>query len=278
MTDGKGPYQQTASLELTFDAAHTDMVLGRYVPFITAKVEEARRRERTLQIFSSENGGSWRGTSYHHPATFDTLAMEPELKWSIVADLDRFLKRKDYRRIGKAWKRGYLLYGPPGTGKSSLVTAMAKYLRFNLYDLDLSKVRSISTLQWLLTSTPDKSILVIEDIDKPILVIENTETEVQLHAMVSPSHPSLGRFPSFVMMPWGRSGAWCATAGTCPPVLNNHAGGQCSRVPVFGITLAGAKLSFRQVSGLAAQLQAQHCNRLAAWHCLTACKVAKAAA
>ncbi|CAO1941845.1 unnamed protein product [Urochloa humidicola] len=166
MTNCEGHDRRAESLELTFDAEHTDMVLGRYVPFITASVEDARRRDRTLKIFSCDNGGSWRGSSYHHPATFDTLAMDPALKQSIVADLDRFLKRKEYyRRIGKAWKRGYLLYGPPGTGKSSLVAAMANYLRFNLYDLDLSKVDSNSTLQWLLTSMPDKAILVIEDID-----------------------------------------------------------------------------------------------------------------
>jgi chaperone BCS1 len=92
--------------------------------------------------------------------------MDLDLKRSIIADLDRFLKRKDYyRRIGKAWKRGYLLYGPPGTGKTSLVAAMACYLRFNLYDLDLSKVESNSTLQRLLTSMSNKCILVIEDID-----------------------------------------------------------------------------------------------------------------
>jgi chaperone BCS1 len=165
MTDSEGHEKHAASLELVFDAEHTDMVLGRYVPFITASVEEARRRDRTLQIFSG-GGGSWRGSRYHHPATFDTLAMDPDLKRSVVSDLGRFLKRREYyRRIGKAWKRGYLLYGPPGTGKSSLVAAMANYLRFNLCDLDLSKVDSNSTLQFLLTSMPDKSILVIEDID-----------------------------------------------------------------------------------------------------------------
>uniref|UniRef100_A0A1E5WGS7 AAA-ATPase n=1 Tax=Dichanthelium oligosanthes TaxID=888268 RepID=A0A1E5WGS7_9POAL len=153
------------SLELSFDAEHTDMALGRYVPFITASVEEAQRQDRALRIYMNEGSG-WRGMSHHHPATFDTLAMDPELKQSVLADLDRFLKRREYyRRIGKAWKRGYLLYGPPGTGKSSLVAAMANYLRFNLYDLDLSKVDSNSTLQWLLTSMPDKSLLVIEDID-----------------------------------------------------------------------------------------------------------------
>ncbi|OEL32570.1 hypothetical protein BAE44_0006410 [Dichanthelium oligosanthes] len=84
----------TESLELSFDAEHTDMALGRYVPFITATVAEARRRERALQIFINESS-SWHVITHHHPSTFDTLAMDPELKQSVVADLDRFLKRRD---------------------------------------------------------------------------------------------------------------------------------------------------------------------------------------
>ncbi|EAY90793.1 AAA-ATPase At3g50940 [Oryza sativa Japonica Group] len=153
------------SLELSFDAEHTDTALERYVPFVMATAEQLQRRERVLRIFMNEVR-SWHGFNHHHPATFDTIAMEPDLKKSIVDDLDRFLKRKEYyRRIGKAWKRGYLLHGPPGTGKSSLVAAMANYLRFNLYDLDLSEVRVNAALQRLLISMPNKSILVIEDID-----------------------------------------------------------------------------------------------------------------
>ncbi|KAL6656639.1 hypothetical protein ACP70R_004419 [Stipagrostis hirtigluma subsp. patula] len=159
------------TLALSFDAEHVDVALHQYVPFIIDAMEERRRQETVLKIYrntssSWDTRSSWDGISHHHPATFDTLAMDPALKQSIIADLDRFLKRKDYyRRIGKAWKRGYLLYGPPGTGKSSLVAAMANYLRFNLYDLDLSTVYSNSSLQKLLTGMPNKSILVIEDID-----------------------------------------------------------------------------------------------------------------
>uniref|UniRef100_A0A0E0LLC3 AAA+ ATPase domain-containing protein n=1 Tax=Oryza punctata TaxID=4537 RepID=A0A0E0LLC3_ORYPU len=163
---GEGRFTDTeVSLELSFDAAHTDMALGRYVPFIREEVEQAQRRDRELKIYMNE-GSSWRGIVHHHPATFDTIAMDPDLKKSIVDDLDRFLKRKEYyRRIGKAWKRGYLLYGPPGTGKSSLIAAMANYLRFNLYDLDLSEVHSNSALQRLLIGMPNRSILIVEDID-----------------------------------------------------------------------------------------------------------------
>ncbi|XLS61333.1 hypothetical protein HN51_015561 [Arachis hypogaea] len=81
----------------------------------------------------------------------------------LLEDLNLFLGRKEYyKRVGKVWKRGYLLYGPPGTGKSSLIAAMANYLRF---DLDLEEVQCNSDLRKLLIGTGSKSILVIEDID-----------------------------------------------------------------------------------------------------------------
>jgi hypothetical protein len=149
-----------SSLYLSFDAEHVDTALRRYIPFVTAAVAEAQRRERALKIFLTESGWSWRGISHQHPATFDTQ------KRSVMDNLDRFLKRREYyRRIGKAWKRGYLLYGPPGTGKSSMVAAMANYLRFNIYDLDLSAVSCNYYLQEMLTTMSNKLILVIMDID-----------------------------------------------------------------------------------------------------------------
>ncbi|PKI26302.1 hypothetical protein CRG98_049009, partial [Punica granatum] len=77
--------------------------------------------------------------------------MEPEQKEALKEDLVRFLSRKEfYKRVGRAWKRGYLLYGPPGTGKSSLVAAMANYLKFDVYDLQLSNIVSDSDLRKLL--------------------------------------------------------------------------------------------------------------------------------
>ncbi|GJN11611.1 hypothetical protein PR202_ga29812 [Eleusine coracana subsp. coracana] len=180
----------TESLEVSFDAEHTDMALGRYVPQITASVEEERLRERALKIYMNESS-SWRGITHRHSATFDTLAMDPELKQSVIDDLDRFLKRREhYRRIGKAWKRGYLLYGPPGTGKSSLVAAIANYLRFNLYDLDLSDVHSNMFLQRLLIGMSDKSILVIEDIDCCFSSASREEEKDQSHHQTAAGHSS----------------------------------------------------------------------------------------
>ncbi|XP_073124240.1 AAA-ATPase At2g18193-like [Henckelia pumila] len=167
--------------ELTFDKSRKDNVLKEYLPHVMAKAKEIKDKERAVKLYTrdcpfdtdddDDDGGGHRGWHWgcinlDHPATFDILAMDPCLKSSIIEDLDRFVRRRDYyKKVGKAWKRGYLLYGPPGTGKSSLVAAMANYLKFDVYDMDLSSLRSNSELRRILLSTTNRSIIVIEDID-----------------------------------------------------------------------------------------------------------------
>ncbi|PIN15335.1 hypothetical protein CDL12_12020 [Handroanthus impetiginosus] len=108
----------------------------------------------------------WSHVAFEHPATFDTLAMDPDKKQEIVNDLINFSTSKDYyAKIGKAWKRGYLLFGPAGTGKSTMIAAMANLLKYDVYDLELTTVKDNTELRKLLIDTSSKSIIVIEDID-----------------------------------------------------------------------------------------------------------------
>ncbi|KAL6552246.1 hypothetical protein OROGR_008400 [Orobanche gracilis] len=164
--------------ELTFQKPNKDAVVDEYLPFVLSKAKEIQERDRAVRLYSGDcpfnddddeygnRSGSWGCVSLDHPVTFDKLAMDPNLKRAIIEDLDRFVRRKEYyRKVGKAWKRGYLLHGPPGTGKSSLVAAIANYLRFDVYDLELASVHSNSNLRRTLLSTNNKSIVVIEDID-----------------------------------------------------------------------------------------------------------------
>jgi chaperone BCS1 len=117
-------------------------------------------------MISSRREEVWSYVDFDHPTTFDTLAMDPAKKKNIMDDLDNFRNNKDYyRRIGKAWKRGYLLYGPPGTGKSTMIAAMANYLNYDVYDIELMTLHNNSDLRKLFTETTGKSIIVIEDID-----------------------------------------------------------------------------------------------------------------
>ncbi|KAI3703542.1 hypothetical protein L1987_73693 [Smallanthus sonchifolius] len=87
-------------------------------------------------------------------------------KKEILTDLLTFSKSKDYyKKVGKSWKRGYLLYGPPGTEKSSMIAAIANLLEYDIYDLELASVNDNTDLRKLLIETSSKSIIVIEDID-----------------------------------------------------------------------------------------------------------------
>ncbi|KAL4614572.1 hypothetical protein ACB092_07G063200 [Castanea dentata] len=161
---------------LAFDKIYEKDVLESYLPYVVARFEQIQKEEkermRTIKLYSRDcardrPGGEWVSINLEHPATFEKLAMDPALKMKVKDDLDRFVRRKElYKKVGKVWKRRYLLYGPPGTGKSSLIAAMANYLKFNIYDLNLSGGRySDADLRRTLLSTSNRSILVIEDID-----------------------------------------------------------------------------------------------------------------
>ncbi|KAI3502866.1 hypothetical protein L1887_31236 [Cichorium endivia] len=163
--------QERKYIELKFDKKYKEIIISSYLPWIIKKSQELENQKKVvklhnLQSYGGGTGGFKESVNLDHPSTFETLAMDPKMKKAIIDDLDLFLKRRDfYRRVGKAWKRGYLLYGPPGTGKSSLIAAMANYLKFDIYDLQLMNVGSDSSLKKLMLRTSNRSILVIEDID-----------------------------------------------------------------------------------------------------------------
>lgn len=84
----------------------------------------------------------------------------------IKEDLDKFLSNREwYIKRGINYTRGYLLYGSPGNGKSSLIRALASYLKRDIYYMNLNDVGSDGKLQMLMSNLPEDAILVVEDID-----------------------------------------------------------------------------------------------------------------
>ncbi|XP_039164601.1 AAA-ATPase At5g57480-like [Eucalyptus grandis] len=159
------------SFKLRIRKRDKDLILNSYLDYIMGKASDIRRnnQERLIYTNSRSNesrGRPWEAVPFKHPSTFETLAMDPEKKRDIMEDLRDFAAGQAfYQRTGRAWKRGYLLYGPPGTGKSSMIAAMANFLGYDIYDLELTEVPSNSELRKLLMKTSSKSIIVIEDID-----------------------------------------------------------------------------------------------------------------
>ncbi|CAN1122021.1 AAA-ATPase At2g18193 [Linum perenne] len=172
---GEQGKREEKSFELTFDKKSKDKVVGSYLPDVLKRAEAIREDRKMVKIYNrgcQGHGGDhgenlyWGSLVLEHPASFDTIAMDSDLKKMIIDDLDRFVRRREfYKKVGRAWKRGYLLYGPPGTGKSTLIAAMANYLKFDIYDLELTSVYDNSDLKRVLLSTTNRSILVIEDVD-----------------------------------------------------------------------------------------------------------------
>ncbi|KGN49285.2 AAA-ATPase At2g18193 [Cucumis sativus] len=205
-----GGSREKRQFELSFPKKFRDRIVDFYLPYVLRRAKEIKEENKVVKIFSQEcqydddSGGNWGSVNLEHPATFDTLAMDPELKQSIIEDLDRFVRRKDfYKKVGKAWKRGYLLYGPPGTGKSSLIAAMANYLKFDIYDLDLTNMYSNSDLRRVLLATTNRSILVIEDIDCSVQ-IQNRQSEE--HFDQSSSKFTLSGMLNFIDGLWSSCG------------------------------------------------------------------------
>ncbi|KAJ1688083.1 hypothetical protein LUZ63_019473 [Rhynchospora breviuscula] len=167
-------YEERKYYCLTFHKCHRQLVEREYLNHILQEGRAAILQNRQRKLFTNNpssnwynyRGSVWSHVAFEHPATFDTLAMDPEKKAAIIDDLVTFREGKEYyQKIGKAWKRGYLLYGPPGTGKSTMISAIANFLEYDVYDLELTAVKTNTELRKIFIETTGKSIIVIEDID-----------------------------------------------------------------------------------------------------------------
>ncbi|XP_058752980.1 AAA-ATPase At2g46620-like [Vicia villosa] len=162
-------------------------VFQQYFQHILSVADEIeQRRKKDIKLFMNSGSGEthrWRSVPFTHPASFETVAMDVELKNKVKTDLEQFLKSKQYyNRLGRVWKRSYLLYGASGTGKSSFVAAMAKFLCYDVYDIDVSKVVDGSDWKTLLMQTTPKSMILIEDLDR---LLAGKSTAVNLSSVLN---------------------------------------------------------------------------------------------
>ena len=86
-----------------------------------------------------------------------------EVKDIILKHLDTFQSKESwYLTHGIPYHTGILLYGPPGTGKTSIIKAISNYLNYQIHILNSGNLGDIESAMF---SLPEKSLIVIEDID-----------------------------------------------------------------------------------------------------------------
>lgn len=96
-----------------------------------------------------------------------SVILDSGIKEGILDDVYDFMKNgKWYSDRGIPYRRGYLLYGHPGSGKTSFIQALAGELDYNICILNLSENNlTDDRLNHLMNNMPERSILLLEDID-----------------------------------------------------------------------------------------------------------------
>lgn len=98
----------------------------------------------------------------------DTIYLPKKDKCMILDDIEWFLSkptRNKYESIGRVHKRVYLFEGLPGSGKTSFISAIASQIGYDIAIISFTEKVTDGTLIRLIKNLPEKTILVMEDID-----------------------------------------------------------------------------------------------------------------
>lgn len=113
--------------------------------------------------------GYWYMESLQKARKIQSVVLPSSLKDNIITDFEQFLDKstKDwYSKHGIPYKRSYIFYGPPGTGKTSFIQALAGAYGRHVCFLQPNNPKFTDDMfKSCLQKAPEKSIIVLEDID-----------------------------------------------------------------------------------------------------------------
>lgn len=139
-----------------------------YVEILEEARQMALQQQEGKTIMYTAMGSEWRPFGYprkKRPIT--SVILDTGVSEKILNDIKEFSgNSKWYMDRGIPYRRGYLLYGPPGCGKSSYINALAGVLDYSICVLNLSdRGLTDDRFNYLLTTAPEQSIVLLEDID-----------------------------------------------------------------------------------------------------------------
>jgi len=164
----------------------------------SARDESLAPREGFADIFMPRYG-YWSRAGNLRTRPLETMVLNDAQR--VIDDLQKFYaSEQDYVRKSVPYQRGYLLYGPPGNGKTSFVRAISGHFNLGIYLIDLKDIRlSDMDFQWLISSLPKKSLLLLEDIDQVAVRVSVKSKEDKQKDSVS-GEPTKAEEPTGITM------------------------------------------------------------------------------
>ena len=110
----------------------------------------------------------WEVLHKHPERSLDTIYLADNVKETIVEKIKNFINPDTetiYKSLGIPYKMNILLEGYPGTGKTSIIYAIASYLKLNVAILNFDKEMTDYKFMRALRRIPENTVLILEDID-----------------------------------------------------------------------------------------------------------------
>jgi chaperone BCS1 len=120
----------------------------------------------------------WEVLHKHPERSLDTIYLDDNIKETMVEKIKTFRKPETeeiYKTFGIPYKMNILLEGYPGTGKTSIIYAIASYLKLSVAILNFDKEMTDFKFMRALRRIPEDTVLILEDID--VLFKERKEND-----------------------------------------------------------------------------------------------------
>ena len=164
-------YEETSNIVGTSMTASKFKIITVEGDNVLYFLEEARlfakvKKEKSEIITYVFKSSYWSVLSKLPKRSLKTLYLPDKVLKGIINDLERFFNKEElYHRLGIPYKRNYLLEGIHGSGKTSLIFTLASHFDMDLAVMNFNLDVDAGTFMKAVSMLPEKSILVLEDID-----------------------------------------------------------------------------------------------------------------
>lgn len=140
------------------------------------EILETKNQDKKINYYIWDD--YWENINKKPSRDINTLYFADNIHIKLLDEIKHFLsveEEKEYREYGIPYKYNILLEGYPGTGKTSLITAIASELKYNIATISFDRDLTDKSLFRSLKNMPPKTILLLEDID--VLFKERKEND-----------------------------------------------------------------------------------------------------